>query len=69
MRLRIHRGAEEIGGNCIELRADGKSILLDLGAPLMGNVFGKAALPSVPGLTDGANGKLLGIVVSHPSYS
>ncbi len=38
MRLRIHRGAAEIGGNCVEIEASGKSILLDLGAPLTGNL-------------------------------
>lgn len=66
MRLRIHRGAEEIGGNCIELEAKGKSILLDLGAPLMGDVHGVDALPSIPGLTEGGNPDLLGLVISHP---
>ena len=66
MRLRIHRGAHEIGGNCIEVEADGKSILLDLGAPLMGDAHGKDALPQVPGLTDGSNSDLLGILISHP---
>jgi ribonuclease J len=34
MKLRIHRGAKEIGGNCIELNAAGKTLLLDLGMPL-----------------------------------
>ena len=66
MRLRIHRGAEEIGGNCIELEADGKSLLLDLGAPLMGEAKGAAAMPPVAGLLDGSNSNLLGIAISHP---
>ncbi len=66
MRLRIHRGAEEIGGNCIELEADGKSLLLDLGAPLMGDAKGAAAMPPVAGLLDGTNSNLLGIAISHP---
>ncbi|MFC7483088.1 hypothetical protein ACFQX7_28070 [Luedemannella flava] len=34
MRVRIHRGAREIGGSCVELQAAGESILLDLGRPL-----------------------------------
>lgn len=34
MLVRIHHGAKEIGGNCVELRAGGKSLLLDLGMPL-----------------------------------
>ena len=66
MRIRIHRGAEEIGGNCIEVQAKGKSILLDLGSPLMGNIHGENALPPVSGLTDGSNENLLGIIISHP---
>ncbi len=55
VRLCLHRGTSEIGGNCIEVEAAGKSILLDLGMPLMGDVSSENALPRVPGLTDGAN--------------
>lgn len=55
MKLRIHRGAAEIGGNCIEVTSSGQSILLDLGAPLMGNLSPDEALPPVKGLTDGTN--------------
>ena len=66
MRILIHRGAEEIGGNCIEVEADGQSLLLDLGAPLMGDLHGVDALPPVPGLTDGSNPNLIGILISHP---
>lgn len=50
MKIRVHRGGNEIGGNCVEVHADGASILLDLGEPLMGEVFGEAALPDVEGL-------------------
>lgn len=66
MRVRIHRGSVEIGGNCVELENDGASILLDLGEPLMGDEFGDQALPDVAGLADGSNPNLLGIVISHP---
>ena len=34
MRIRIHRGTKEIGGTCIEIEAQGKSIALDVGLPL-----------------------------------
>jgi ribonuclease J len=34
MRILIHRGANEIGGTCIQLSTDNTSILLDLGLPL-----------------------------------
>jgi ribonuclease J len=66
LRLCIHRGASEIGGNCIEVEASGKSILLDLGMPLMGDLSPDEALPPVKGLTDGRNPNLLAIVISHP---
>jgi ribonuclease J len=66
MRLRIHRGTAEIGGNCIEVEAQGKSILLDLGMPLSGNLPPSEVLPPVPGLLDGTNPSLIGIVISHP---
>lgn len=66
VRLCVHRGTSEIGGNCIEVEALGKSILLDLGMPLMGDVSPKSAIPPVPGLTDGTNPNLLAIVISHP---
>ena len=32
--LIVHRSAAEIGGNCIELRAGGARLLLDVGRPL-----------------------------------
>ncbi|MBT4040229.1 MAG: MBL fold metallo-hydrolase [Rhodospirillales bacterium] len=66
MRFCIHRGAEEIGGNCIQVESQGKSVLLDLGAPLTDGWTVKNALPDVPGLIDDNNPNLLGIVISHP---
>jgi len=35
MKLIIHRGAREIGGNCVELRTDNSRILVDFGMPLV----------------------------------
>lgn len=65
MRARIHRGAEEIGGNCVELEAGGARLLLDLGLPLDQPDDVPAPLPPVPGL-DGEDPSLLGLVISHP---
>ena len=31
MRARIHRGAAEVGGNCVELEAGGERLVLDVG--------------------------------------
>jgi len=35
MKLTIHRGAEEIGGSCVELQSHGSRILIDFGLPLV----------------------------------
>lgn len=66
MKLRIHRGAHEIGGNCIELCADGKTLLLDLGMPLSGPDMADVPLPNIDGLDDGKSDNFLGVVLSHP---
>jgi len=66
MRIRIHRGAHEIGGNCIEVEASaGGRIVLDLGRPLSAGWDDDVALPSVAGL-GGGDPSLLGILISHP---
>lgn len=64
MRARIHRGAAEIGGNCVELEAEGKRLVLDLGRPLGAGFDGEVPLPAVPGL-DGTGRSLVGVVISH----
>lgn len=66
MRVCVHRGTSEIGGNCVEIESSGKSILLDLGMPLMGELSADEAMPPVKGLKDGTNPDLLAIVISHP---
>ena len=65
MRLRIHRGAQEIGGNCVELESGGWSILLDLGLPLDAVEADASLLPAIAGLSDGSNPALLGVILSH----
>ena len=35
MNIRIHRGTQEIGGNCVELWTDTSRIVLDIGIPLV----------------------------------
>jgi ribonuclease J len=65
MRLRIHRGANEIGGSCVEIESRSYSILLDLGLPLTADAVDPSLLPDIPGLTDGSNPHLLGIILSH----
>jgi ribonuclease J len=81
MQLTIHRGAHEIGGSCVELEADGRSLLLDLGTPLVdaaGDPFDEGALerpaqqlvesgelPNIPGLYGDGPCRVCGIVLSH----
>lgn len=66
MRVRIHRGTQEIGGSCIEVAAaDGRRLVLDLGKPLDAAPGETVALPPVPGL-EAADPRLVGLVISHP---
>ena len=66
MRVRIHRGAAEVGGNCVELEAGGNRLVLDVGWPLTAVDDEDVALPNVAGLADGRDPSLLGVVISHP---
>src|SRR5437016_4180515 len=66
MRARIHRGAAEVGGNCVELDAGGKRLVLDVGWPLTAVEGEDVSLPGVAGLADGQDPSLLGVVISHP---
>ena len=53
MRLRIHRGAQEIGGTCIEVEAAGKRVVLDIGLPLDAtDEAQERLLPEIPGLRE-----------------
>ncbi len=66
MRVRIHRGTAEIGGNCIEIAAsDGSRIVLDLGRPLWAEWGQKVELPPVAGFAE-ADPTLLALIISHP---
>ena len=65
MRICIHRGAHEIGGSCVELEAQGKRLLLDLGLPLEAEENSPELLPDVPGLREPSD-SLLGVLISHP---
>jgi ribonuclease J len=64
MRVRIHRGAHEIGGNCIELDAEGERIVLDLGRPLSAGWDDQVPLPSIDGLA-ARDPHMHGVILSH----
>lgn len=57
MKVKIYRGTKEIGGSCVELKADnGKILWVDLGAPL------DDKKPKI----DYANNKVDALLISHP---
>ena len=64
MRVRIHRGAHEIGGNCVEVEHDGARIVVDIGRPLTAGWDEQVALPDISGLTE-ADTSTLGVFISH----
>ncbi len=65
MRLRIHRGTQEIGGTCIEAEAQGKRLVLDVGLPLDApDEEQERLLPEVPGFQE-RDDSLLGVMISH----
>lgn len=64
-RARIHRGADQIGGSCVELACDGARILLDLGKPLDADEASPSLLPPVDGLCGAVDPTLLAVVISH----
>jgi ribonuclease J len=66
MRARIHRGAAEVGGSCVELEAEGRRLVLDAGLPLRPErVQMRELLPDVPGLWHAGDGSLEGLIISH----
>ena len=65
MRFRIHRGADEIGGSCVEIETNDKTILVDLGLPLTAKVPSIDLMPPVQDLNTGGSAAPLGIVISH----
>ncbi len=64
LKARIHRGARQVGGSCVELEAGGQRLVLDLGLPLDAGVDANVDLPNIAGL-DGEDRSLLGVVISH----
>lgn len=69
MNLKIHRGAKQIGGSCIELEHNGFILLLDLGLPLdFSGVDPSVVLPEIECLKSGVDEKIpnCAILISHP---
>src|SRR3954469_24747817 len=64
MRARIHRGAHEIGGSCVEVEAAGSSLVLDVGRPLTAERGEVVPLPDVAGFST-VDDSLLGVAITH----
>ncbi|MCK9224171.1 MAG: MBL fold metallo-hydrolase [Candidatus Muirbacterium halophilum] len=64
MKFHVHGGKNEIGGNCIEIINEGKSIILDVGIPVEANKPHKDYMPNIKGLYE-KDPNLLGIFISH----
>jgi ribonuclease J len=64
MKVRIHRGAHEIGGSCIEVLAQGKRLVLDVGRPITAGRDEVVPLPAAEGLS-GSDPSLLGVLITH----
>lgn len=60
MRIRIHRGATQIGGTCIAIAHEGTRIALDLGLPLDGDAEDLSLVPAIAG------DDLAAVIISHP---
>lgn len=65
LRVRIHRGAHEIGGNCVEVESEGSRLVLDLGRPLDTGFADEVELPQIAGLSGLNDDSLAGVVLSH----
>jgi ribonuclease J len=64
MRVRIHRGAHEVGGTCIEVEADDARIVLDVGLPLDAPRDQITPLPHIVGF-GAPDPSLLAVLISH----
>lgn len=65
MRICIHRGAKAIGGTCVEIEAQEKRLVLDVGLPLDASDADSFPLHPIKGF-DAPHPSLLGVVISHP---
>ena len=64
LEVRSHRGAHEIGGNCVELRHGNDTLILDIGKPLTAGFDAVVPLPRAIGLDDNGT-RPLGVIITH----
>jgi len=69
MNIQIHRGAHQIGGSCVEVRAQGQRLIVDIGMPLDADSNdAPTVLPPAQGLFqhDEQDPDIVGVLISHP---
>jgi ribonuclease J len=66
LRVRVHRGCQEIGGSCVEVEVEGFRLVLDVGKGLTVGWNEHVPLPPAPGLATGKDPSLLAVLISHP---
>jgi len=66
MNVRIHRGAHESVAAVWRSSTAVAGIVLDVGKPLAAGWDEVVPLPAVPGLADGSDPALAGVIISHP---
>lgn len=65
MRVRILRGATQVGGSCVEVEHGGTRIVLDVGLPLDGSGRYRDLLPDVPGLWASSDESPRAVLLTH----
>jgi ribonuclease J len=65
MRVIVHGGAGQIGGNCIAVSSGPTRIILDAGLPLGADLERGPQVPAVPGLFDTTGHAVDGLFLSH----
>jgi ribonuclease J len=66
MKLTIHRGANEIGGSCVEIQSSNNRIVIDIGMPIV-TPYGSKTLPDIKGFYkhDDKHRLMDGLLISH----
>jgi predicted metal-dependent RNase len=64
MKVRIHRGANEVGGSCVEVEAGDCRIVLDVGRPLDALRDDVIRRPVIAGF-DAPDESLLALIISY----
>ncbi len=67
MKVIVHRGANEIGGNCVEIEHDGVRIVIDAGIPIECEKPKEHPLPVIRGFHE-YDANLLAVILSHSHF-